>query len=577
MASIDHQDNLLYYLNNHRGGFFRFFNGGSAFGDLGGLAQQALAGATGQTYNPQHSQQTVTGSAGQTYNQQQSQYAQQYPLYSHQNYQQQQQQQPQQNYQQQQESTNSNLAFLTGLADAVNQSGGINLSNLGANAGILGNLASFVGSMAGLGGGGTGGGGVGDIFGNLLTGFVGDRFSSRRISKRSVSDEDAPMMNETRADLDPLMSLEKESKFVKETASKKRNLNTEMKTVAEAEESREEEEETISVDDEDEEEEEEEEILAEDENEENEENEADTAAEGRIINDSQNLVGQPEGRILNRRPQPSRYQLHLNMVNFPSQNDQRFEKKIKFTDQYHPNSVSPPQRDVFVFKTNYVETQPPSAGVNFRFPGSSYTDNRVSKKVKFDQTVEQQQFQRPLDYGQSDRRIKMVFPDRTGTGNLKFDSAEFEKDAPHASPPVRFGRILSGLGQQSHQMYRPYPEDNTNSDYNQNNYQSNYQNNQNSNSNQNYQTSSPANYNQNENYVTSRPTYNRYEPYEDYTRFPPLKRVGSSNYGNDRNRDNFESSTHRTSAASSSQNVYVTNGKGVVEYYINPAGNKVYV
>lgn len=27
------EDDLLYYLNNHRGGFFRFFNGGAAFGD----------------------------------------------------------------------------------------------------------------------------------------------------------------------------------------------------------------------------------------------------------------------------------------------------------------------------------------------------------------------------------------------------------------------------------------------------------------------------------------------------------------------------------------------------------------
>lgn len=526
------QDNLLYYLNNHRGGFFRFFNGGSAFGDLGALSPQPAVGA-----------------AGQNYNQQQSQYAQQYPLYSHQNYVQQPQPQPTQ------ESTNNNLAFLTGLADAVNQSGGINLSNLGANAGILGNLASFVGSMTGLGGGSVdngSGGSIGEMFGNLLTGFVGNRFSSRRISKRSVVDGDAKMMNETRADLDPLMSLEKDSKYVKETASKKRNLNTEMKTAAEAEDSKENPMETVNSYDE---EEEVEEIFAEDENEDDNE---DNAPEARIVNESPNQIEQPEGRILNRKPQPSRYQLHLNMVNFPSQNDHRFEKKIKFTDHVHLNSVSPQHGDVFVFKTNYVETQPLSPSRDhFRFPvNNAYTDHRGSKRIKFEQTGEQQQqVQRPFDYGQHEHRIKMVFPDRTGTGNLKFDSAEFETEAP---PPVRYGRILSGLGQQSQQMYRPFPEENSH-EQNQHNYQDNNQN-----SNQNII--------QHVNYVTSRPTYNRYEHYEDYTRYPPLKRVGSSNYGYDRSGDKPASST-----PDSSQNVYVTNSKGVVEYYINAAGKKVYV
>lgn len=47
------ENQILYYLNNHRGGFFRFFNGGNSFGDEDNLQnlqqnvnQQQLAGTS---------------------------------------------------------------------------------------------------------------------------------------------------------------------------------------------------------------------------------------------------------------------------------------------------------------------------------------------------------------------------------------------------------------------------------------------------------------------------------------------------------------------------------------------------
>lgn len=178
------EDDLLYYLNNHRGGFFRFFNGGTAFGD-----------DSQYQYKPN------------PYGQQQQQ-----------SYQQQYRPQSQPPPQQQQSSLASNLAAFQGLADAFNQGGGINLSNLGANSdlleslaglvtggggsqdsnslasgsGILGNLADLIGNTRPQVPTTTpapsvnAGGSISDLVGNLLTGLVGNRFSSRKISKRSV-------------------------------------------------------------------------------------------------------------------------------------------------------------------------------------------------------------------------------------------------------------------------------------------------------------------------------------------------------------------------------------------------------
>lgn len=563
-TSFSLQDNLLYYLNNHRGGFFRFFNGGAAFGDTNGLYTPA---APAHIYNSP----------------QETQYAQKYPLYSHNNYDQkpqpqqhQQQQQHQAQYQQQQQlqdSTNTNLAFLTGLADAINQSGGINLSNLGANAGLLGNLASLVGGMTGLGGADSSASesqqssatsgvfNVGEMFSNLLTGFVGNRFSSRRIKRSLTEDEQEvemtttsmSMMNTTTADLDPLLTLEKESKYVKETASKKRNLNTEMKAAAESEVSDSGESKADDLDIE--------EILAEDDDDDEENNVADASPEGRILSGTENVIEEPEGRILNRKP--SRFQLHLNTVNFPAQNPTRFEKKIKFQPNYaHPNAVATNDDDVFVFQTNYVATNPTTVPDSIRFPDHSNLNTpRWPKKVSFDEAFRPQRPAALIDYDLPDHRIKMVFPDRTGTGNLKFDSIDFERStaAPLPAALHRFGKILFGQQQQPTSVQQGQ---------------------------QFYYTVQQLQRPQHRpdeqllNYVTPQPAYqNPYEhqhqtQYEDYTRYPPLNRAGSIDYNRPPTR---RKNQHQQSQEDSSQNVYVTNGKGVVEYYINAAGKKVYV
>lgn len=150
------EDDLLYYLNNHRGGFFRFFNGGAAYGDDVNSQNYQNLQYPQQNYQNQYVQQG--GGNGITNNPQQS----------------------------------LNLGALQGLADAINQSGGINLSNLGSNLGLLGNLASLVGTMNGGSGNAVNsagaGSGLSQAFGNLLTGLVGSRFS-RKVHKRSIMED----------------------------------------------------------------------------------------------------------------------------------------------------------------------------------------------------------------------------------------------------------------------------------------------------------------------------------------------------------------------------------------------------
>lgn len=144
------ENQLLYYLNNHRGGFFRFFNGGNSFGDENNL--QAL-----QNINQQ--QQMAGASQG------------------------------------------LNLLALQALADAFNggasNGNGFNLNNLFSSAtssqyqrpavqqpnyqGLQGDHSQNVGLFSML-----KPSTLTEVVSNLLTGVVGNRFS-RKISKRSLS------------------------------------------------------------------------------------------------------------------------------------------------------------------------------------------------------------------------------------------------------------------------------------------------------------------------------------------------------------------------------------------------------
>lgn len=522
---------MLYYLNNHRGGFFRFFNGGAAYGD----GDNAGVGNAQYNTNSQNYNQGFNYNQAPNYNQQLD--------YNQQNNQYQAQQQ------QLEGSTATNLAFLTGLADAINQGGGINLSNLGANSGVLGNLASLVGGMAA--GGGLGGGvsnlasllggqsgaipgagsnfNVGDIFSNLLTGFVGNRFSSRRISKRSVDME--PVANVSSV-TEPLLTVDKELKYVKETDVKKRNLNTEMKSEFDNKE--------VTVD-------EKEEIFAEDEDEEDEYIES--------VNE------EPEGRIVNLKEPIIANDLSNNVIfptNIINPLNKRVAKRVKFTDANKGNTNAQ-TGDIFVFQTNY-DSSNDNINEIVKFPQKiiEVEPTRNSKKIKF---ASDQSSQGPVLIDPNDRRIKMVFPDRTGTGNLRFDIEEFDQAT---QAPIRYGRILTGQ-QPSHSQ--------TNGDRNRVNFSNGYDsssfdvNNYQNNNNQ-YQQSTAASPNR---YSIANYQTNRFENQNyDYN-------SQSNNNNNNYQGQTAQNNNYNTNQQGSDQNVYVTNSKGVVEYYINSAGRKVYL
>lgn len=141
------ENQMLYYLNNHRGGFFRFFNGGNSFGD----DLQSLQNA--------NQQQQLAGT-----------------------------------------SQGLNLLALQALADAFNSGGGgngFNLNNLFSSAASSQYQRPAVQQQnyQGLQGDQSQSGGLftmsslTDVVSNLLTGVVGNRFS-RRISKRSIESKE---------------------------------------------------------------------------------------------------------------------------------------------------------------------------------------------------------------------------------------------------------------------------------------------------------------------------------------------------------------------------------------------------
>lgn len=373
------EDDLLYYLNNHRGGFFRFFNGGAAFGD-----------DVNNQYNPN----PYTYTSAHYPQEQHSTYPQhqQQPAYQHSPQVNQPQLQPQP---QQQQQLQQNLAAFQSIAEAINQSGGINLSNLGANSNLLGNLASLLGGGGGGGGGGSGGSsilenlsdflgggaapvtttpspaaGISDLVGNLLTGFIGNRFSGRKVSKRSISwPEDDEFHLE---DVEP----------TKKGSSFKRKFKTTLKKPK-----------TEDVDD--------------------------------VV----------EGRIINSKPQI-----------FSNENVQDNDGPTKFTFFSHRGNK----------KGRYQNHEPTEASSeSVRFEGGADRNvfripsyNRAPQQVNFRDEDDQpaSQISRPgpffpagsINTFNREQSHKMIFPDRTGAGNLKFDNDGFE-----SVPNNRFGKILN--------------------------------------------------------------------------------------------------------------------------------------
>lgn len=510
------EEDLLYYLNNHRGGFFRFFNGGAAFGE-----------DQNSQYNPNHEQQQHNqyqqGQYQQNqYQQNQYQHNQYQPAASNQNYQQSQRPSDE-------GSVQSSLASLQNIAEVINNSGGINLSNLGANANLFSGLAgllngggtgsgaasggfdlSSLGSLASLVGGSPQpskpskaplndqGQSLTELVGNLLTGFVGQRFVGRKANRRSKRSIDETYDN--RQNSTEIGSESHERKLPKKISAFKLKLAASKGAFKFPVEFDEVEDETSNEDE----------------------------IEGRILNKKPAIysddVRDNDKFVFGSIRDSKNYQF-MNRITGPtplptyasnSQSPVYFDGSNNNNDNYRIIWNRRPK--VVKFQSSSEQS---NSGLNF----NRFHQQNDQESVRFESLAQQ-------------RPSKMIFPDRTGTGNLRFDHAEFGNQNPHFNNN-RYGKILTFGTQQpqngdanrvsfdqndryssSQQNYRP--------PFNNNNYQ---QQNQNSYYNQNY------------------PTYNRYT----------------------------SSSSHNQRDDNSSHNIYVTNGEGKIVYYINAQGKKVYV
>lgn len=476
----------------------------------------------------------------------------------------------------------TSLSGIQGLADAVNQGGGINLSNLGSNLGLLGNLAGLVGSMTGglnsgsvndgqnLGTFNLGSGGqIGQVFGNLLTGLVGNRFSGRKSTGRKSSGR--KLSRKKKRSVENNSTLIEDSEVKTENKSRKRNLNTQIINHYELSSNLKIKVENLNP-----------EIPKiikkkifikkyekKNETKFNREFDSPTVKILPRVLFKKNIEaedGHSEERILNL---PIDLQ-NSNIIVFPSygQNLLSHENQPQnFRDTKSIRFESYPKPDEILA---YVQI-PVYASI-FKFP----TDEgiRTSKTVQFNQNSEYDDsldipVPKPSEYYE---KTRMIFPDRTGTGNLKFDNEHFQYDSIY-SGSNRFGKILTG----------GRPDD--------------------SNTNNRFQSSSVSFQNKNENNLPSRPSYsidqydnqnnNRYTPqnvnrytHQSYTssqnnnRYTPQSYTSSQS--SNRYTPQYQSSsqinrftTKRPSDEDTSKNVYVTNSQGVIEYYINKHGEKI--
>lgn len=529
---------MLFYLNNHRGGFFRFFNGGATFGD-------------DSNYNYNHNnQQNIyqNNQHNQNYNQR-----------------------PQQSAPQQ--STVNNLAALQNLAEVINQSDGINLSNLASNGGLFNNLAGLVGGNGGgtadllsslIGGNAasdaSGGGGVasgilsslisggnlggspsgannggalslltglaqnggstsniGSVVGNLLTGFIGNRFSSRRISKRSVAEDDA----------------------VKEDAATKSIEESDFESETE-----------------------------------------DASIGGGNVNSTDELSDIEPRIVHGKLPILSALnEQSTSNIKFTDEveNTYRDEKRIKFNENGDEENTYRDEKQIkfngngddskksfFIFPAHDVAQH----NENVIFPTSNDA-LRISKKIKYQRTESDPHFfptsndhQSFNEINDTPQRIKMVFPDtdRTGTGNLIFDNHKFDTER------TRIGKILSGL-----RVLQQLQTQQLNGNINRILFDATNGNRYDSNSNFNANPLYSSALQSNDGYQQSFP--NRYTTNQQANNH----RFGNQNYNINYNSQSSSYNGAHNGDDDFSQNVYVTNGKGVVEYYINSAGVKVYV
>jgi hypothetical protein len=383
------------------------------------------------------------------------------------------------------------LAALQTLADTINNSGGINLSNLGSNAGLLGGLGTLLANGGGsgaasgigallnninIGGGGGGGqqypgqnsgtfslldsGNYGGIFSNLLSGLVGQRYAGKTYSRH-------------------------QRRSIKET-SERSNKN----------------------------------VIADKAPASDEIKEADEKKE-----ESKNEQPEVEARIVNNKDIASSL-FDQDKTSFFPEDSPRKSKKIN------------PSGDVFVLNFPNKDAPNPLQSGNF-FPEI-----------------------RPL----SSRKTKMIFPDRTGTGQLIIDTEYLDRDlsSNNRGQGIRFGKILSGpkypnsngqVVQFENDYDRPYRTTTTTTrpyiDFS--------------------NTRRPIDY-----YTNNNKEYNNNNS-NDYNRYD-RDRYTTTRYTTPRYENNRYSSSNSNRGEDYNNRIYVTNSQGKTEYYIDGnSGQKKYL
>lgn len=415
------EDDILYYLNNHRGGFFRFFNGGAAFGE-----------EDDSNYNSQPQYQTQGG-----------QYHQ-YP--AHQTHNQQ---------------SGLNLATIQNLAEIINNSPGINLSNLGSNLGLLSNLASLMNGGAGQISSQTSqtqthdsNSGIGDFVGNLLTGLVGNRFTSRKINKRSIDEL---------YDINHFNSK-------KHGFSRKRNLNSQLVDPFQTIPSRK----RQSID-------------------------YGNETDYNLITFLKYLGYELRNANYKQiKPEAQRRILNLNQPQIPTNNFFPYSTSNNVYGNYDENNV-------------LKNLKLPGYGTIINYP-TSPLNSHITQNLKFPHNFDETNYQTENTFKDiSDVRYtpsRMIFPDRTGTGNFRFDNNQFEKYNSANKDHLSFEKFEP-------QFYKVD--------------------------------------------LIQKPV-RKYQSHTNYNKYSKP------------NRPAYQYTKYKENDS----NIYVTNGNGVIEYYINANGDKIF-
>lgn len=482
------------------------------------------------------------------------------------------------------------------------------MSNLGSNLGLLGNLASLGSALGSLGGGAAATPaakpspqkqqpasslsslgsnlsllsnlgsqlGLGNTVSNLLTGIVGARFNGRKA--RKLSKRSTELSDESLDEL--LLSLGEEPATTDSDGppSKKRNLNKEIGDDATKVEHIEkaglqkkkkyhqelEKKEKIRA------------------------VEKFLGIQARIIN-KEEIQAESEQRIVHGNSAIHSESLLLNPIVFPED----YEPVVHINSP-RPITAAPvltfPSQDTreqkqlqptFAFPSGFQASDVIRGGKAFQFSHSAPLQPSPQQvpfnKLQFPETFQNSDgiildIPQPLPLEYYDR-TKMIFPDRTGTGNLRFDSEEFNQQEPFNfnQNRIRIGRILTGASQNPPVSYQ--------GNYNENHSGSTSSFNRgdvlifhsNSNGNNNYNNPQarpqfdfgnryPLNNNQvnnNRYQVQQRPTYQ------------------SQNYGSNQRYQNTYNGGNNN--RDDGQKIYVTNGQGVVTYYVNERGEKIAV